>query len=96
MIIIIISMFAIPDMKVDKKSILLGMFLMFFILMVISSFLPSRETDSGSQRNLLSPNEACDIFYNCSGGTGTLGYLKCNCSGEWKTFGFEDFIEAVK
>ena len=89
-------MFAIPDMKVDKKSLLLGMFLTFFILMVISGFLPSRE-DSSSQRNLLSPNEACMIFYNCSdGGRGTLGYLKCNCSGELKTFGFEDFLEAVK
>ena len=91
-------MFAIPsNMDVDLKSLLLGMFIMFFILILISSVLPPPESSMNDfSSTVLTPSEACKLFYNCTSGYGKLANLNCNCSGEWHNFGLKELMEVVK
>jgi len=45
---------------------------------------------------LLTPDEACKLFYDCEFGYGTLGNLRCYCNETWKTFGYKDLVEVIK
>ena len=45
--------------------------------------------------NILTPDEACKLFYDCEFGFGSLGNLNCYCNGSWKRFGYKEFSEVV-
>jgi len=57
---------------------------------ILGWYLKPSELKCPECNKLLTPDEACKLFYDCDFGNGTLGNLNCYCNGTWKVFGYRD------
>ena len=64
---------------------------------LIGWFVKPTKIELPQQTNcLLTPDEACKLFYDCEYGYGTLGNLHCYCNDTWKIFGYKDLVKVIK